>query len=67
MSCDLIGLLIIAVCSFQRFSDRSFVTASEVIVILKLEYTAKYNFQNTKNTIAINISLLSTQQRQYVF
>ena len=34
--CSLIGLLIIAVRNFQRFSDRSFFNAFDLIVILKL-------------------------------
>ena len=42
------GLVIIAVCKFQRFSDRSFVCANELIFILKLDWTVKSNFQNTK-------------------
>ena len=39
MSCSLIviGLLIIAVRNLQRFSDRSFVSAFELIFILKLD------------------------------
>ena len=32
-----VGLLIIAVRNFQKFSDRSFVTAFELIFILKLD------------------------------
>ena len=36
LSCILIGLLIIDVSNFQRFSDRSFVSAFELIFILKL-------------------------------
>ena len=35
--CSLIGLLIIAIRDFQRFSDRSFVSAYEPIFILKLD------------------------------
>ena len=34
--CSLIGILIIAVRNFQRFSDRSFVSAFEAIFISKL-------------------------------
>ena len=36
-TCNFIGLLIIAVRNFQRFSDRSFVSAFEPIFILKLD------------------------------
>ena len=36
-SCSLIGLLIIALRNFQRFSDRSFVSAFEPIFIFKLD------------------------------
>ena len=36
-SCSLIGLLIIAVRNFQRFSDHSFVGALEPMFILKLD------------------------------
>ena len=46
--CSLIGLLIIAVRNFQRFSDRSFVYTFELIFILKLDWTVKCHFQNTK-------------------
>ena len=64
ISCSLRGLLIIVVHNFQRFSDRSFVSAFELIFILKLDWTVKCNFQNTKkNTKAINISLQTAQQR----
>ena len=35
VSCSLIDLLIIAVRNFQRFSDRSFVSAFELVFILK--------------------------------
>ena len=48
ISCSLIGLLIIAVRSFQRFFDRSFVSAFEPIFILKLDETVKCTYQNTK-------------------
>ena len=34
--------------NFQRFSNRSFVSAFELIFILKLDYTVKCIFQNTK-------------------
>ena len=37
ISCSLKGLLIVAVRSFERFSDRSFVSAFELIFILKLD------------------------------
>ena len=37
ISCSLTGQLIIAVLNFQRFFDRSFVSAFELIVILKLD------------------------------
>ena len=37
ISCSLISLLIIAVRNFQRFSDRSFVTEYDPIIILKLD------------------------------
>ena len=40
---------ITAVCNFQRFSYRSFVSAFELIFILKLDWTVKCNFQNTKD------------------
>ena len=43
-----VGLLIIAVRNYQRFSDHSFVSALEPILILKLDKTVKCNFQNTK-------------------
>ena len=43
-----VGLLIIAVRNFQRFWDRSFVSAFELIFILKLDYTVKNNSKNTK-------------------
>ena len=46
ISCSFIGLLIIAVHNFQSFSDRSFVSAFELI--LELYKTVKCNFQNTK-------------------
>ena len=36
VSCSLRGLLVIAVRNFQAFSDRSFVSAFELIFILKL-------------------------------
>ena len=48
ISCSFIGLLIIAVHNFQRFSDRSFGCAFELIFILKLDQTVKRNLQNTK-------------------
>ena len=48
LRCSLIGPLIIAVHNFQRFSDRSFVSAFELIFVLKLHWTVKRNFQNTK-------------------
>ena len=48
ISCSLIGLLIIAVLNFLRFSDRSFVSAFEPIFILKLDWTVKRYLQNTK-------------------
>ena len=38
----------IAVCNFQKFFHRSFVSAFEIIFILKLDKTVKCNFQNTK-------------------
>ena len=49
LSCSLIGLSIIAVRNFQGFSDCSFVSAYEPISILKLDWTVKCNFQNTKD------------------
>ena len=50
ITCSFIGVLIIADHNFQRFSDRSFVSAFELVFILKLDYTVKRNFQNTKKT-----------------
>ena len=38
----------IAVRNFQTVSDRSFVSAFELIFILKLDWTVKRNFRNTK-------------------
>ena len=49
ISCSLISLLIIAVRNLERFSDRYFVTAYELITILKLDLTVKCNIQNTKD------------------
>ena len=58
-------LLIIVVRNFQRFSDRSFVSAFELISILKLDWTVKCNFQNTKRPPQqLNFSLQTAQQRQ---
>ena len=37
ISCSLTGLLIIAVHNFQRFSDRNFFSAFELVFILKLD------------------------------
>ena len=37
ISCSLIGLLIIAVRNFQRFSNRNFISAYELIFVLKLD------------------------------
>ena len=37
ISCSLTDLLIIAVHNFQKFSNRSFVSALELILILKLD------------------------------
>ena len=39
ITCSLIGLLIIAVHNFQRFSDRSSVSAFKLVFILKLDET----------------------------
>ena len=63
------SLLIIAVRNFQKFSDRSFVSAFELIFVLKLvRLDCKMLLpKHKKTTIAINISLQSAQQRQYVF
>ena len=52
ISCSLIGLLIIAVRNFQRFSDRSFVSAFELIFVLKL-------YENTTVGLLVN-SFLTT-------
>ena len=41
-------LLIIAIHNFQSFSDRGFVSAFQRIFMLKLDYTVKCDFQNTK-------------------
>ena len=68
ITCSLIDQLITAVRKFQRFSDLSFISAFEPILVLKLDYTLKLNFPNTqKTTIAINFSLQSAQQFHYVF
>ena len=62
ISYSLIGLLVIAVRNFRRFSDRSFVHAFELIFILKLDDTIKCNLQNNKKTtIAINIFLEASE------
>ena len=37
ISCSLIGLRIITVRNFQRFSDRNFVSAYQPIFVLKLD------------------------------
>ena len=34
--------------NFQPFSDRSYVSSFALIFFLKLDYTVKRNFQNTK-------------------
>ena len=62
ISCSLISLLIIAVRNLERFSDRYFVTAYELIIILKLDLTVKCNIQNKRIIIAITFSLQSAQQ-----
>ena len=55
------SLLIIAVRNFQSLSDCSFVSAFELIFILKLYKTVKCIFQNTKTTIGIHFSVHSAQ------
>ena len=66
ISCSLIGLLIIVVCNFQTFSDRSFVCAFELITFyLKIRLDCKmYLPKHKKITRAINIFIQSAQQRQ---
>ena len=49
ISRSLIGPLIIAVRDFQRFSDRIFFNALELIFILKLDYTVKVPFKTQKD------------------
>ena len=64
INCSLIRLLFIAVRSFQRFSDRSFVNAFELIEVrLNCEMELP---THKKTTIAINFCLQSAQQYQYV-
>ena len=56
----------IAVHYFQRFSDRSLVSASEFIYLeIRLDCKMKLP-KHKKTTIAMNIPLQSAQQRQYM-
>ena len=51
--CSLIGISIIAVHNFQRFSDRSFVSAFELIFILKLEHDIASDIRGLRGIIEL--------------
>ena len=61
-SCSLIGLLIIAVCNFQRFFYGSFVSAFELIFILKLDQTVKCRARSTDRD-KLTANKLTSNQR----
>ena len=49
ISCSLTGLLIIAVRNFQRFSNRSVISAYELVFVLKLDYTVNVTSKTQKD------------------